>query len=347
MAGSAIATQASYGVIVRESVRGPSDQQGHTGSWRTFVSERGFCHVNLFVGITDPGWFNYLSARSPGEVNFWRPSGIGFEALSSGEPFLFRLRDQGQIVGGGFFVRSSKLPLSLAWLAFEERNGSASRDELWRTITGIRRGQGKPPEPDPVIGNIVLIEPFFWPRDRWIPYRNRIGNNKRLNTEDPAGAQLWNEVQERLRAEPRYEELETIGAEDPVEQVRRWALERMGQGAFRISVTEAYQRQCAVTHEHALPVLEAAHILPVADHGSHSVSNGILLRADLHILFDRGYITFDENYRLLVSGRLEAEWHNGREYLSRKGQRIALPHDRMDWPSQKRLAVHRETVFVA
>ena len=79
---------------------------------------------------------------------------------------------------------------------------------------------------------------------------------------------------------------------------------RLGQGAFRVAVTDAYGRSCAVTREHSLPVLEAAHIRPYALDGAHDVRNGLLLRSDLHRLFDIGYVTVTPELRLEVSPRL-------------------------------------------
>ena len=63
--------------------------------------------MKLWVGVTDEGWFNYLRARNPDEVNFWQPSGgREFRVLQPGEPFLFKLHSpKNYIVGGGFFVR--------------------------------------------------------------------------------------------------------------------------------------------------------------------------------------------------------------------------------------------------
>jgi putative restriction endonuclease len=51
---------------------------------------------------------------------------------------------------------------------------------------------------------------------------------------------------------------------------------RLGQGAFRVAVTEAYGRQCAVSEGKVLPALDAAHIRPYSDGGGHIKSNGIL-----------------------------------------------------------------------
>jgi putative restriction endonuclease len=66
---------------------------------------------------------------------------------------------------------------------------------------------------------------------------------------------------------------------------------RIGQGAFRVLVTEAYNRRCALTGERSLPVLQASHIKPFAKQEPHRVSNGLLLRSDLHLLFDTGLLT--------------------------------------------------------
>lgn len=69
---------------------------------------------------------------APDEVNFWQPSGTrNFKVLQSGEPFLFKLHaPHNFIVGGGFFVRYSALPASLAWDAFGQKNGVTSLSDL-------------------------------------------------------------------------------------------------------------------------------------------------------------------------------------------------------------------------
>ena len=66
--------------------------------------------------------------------------------------------------------------------------------------------------------------------------------------------------------------------------------QRLGQGTFRVLVTDTYERRCAITRERTLPTLEAAHILPVGEGGRHRVDNGLLFRSDVHRLFDAGYL---------------------------------------------------------
>jgi putative restriction endonuclease len=83
--------------------------------------------VNLYVGITDYEWFRFLSATSAvEEVNFWQPGGrTNFNALQSGELFLFKLHSpRNFIVGGAVFARAEILPTSLAWEAFGTMNGA-------------------------------------------------------------------------------------------------------------------------------------------------------------------------------------------------------------------------------
>jgi HNH endonuclease len=76
----------------------------------------------------------------------------------------------------------------------------------------------------------------------------------------------------------------------------------LGQGAFRVSVTDVYQRRCVITQERTLPALEAAHIRPYGDGGGHEASNGLLLRRDIYSLFDAGYVTVTPELRFEVSG---------------------------------------------
>lgn len=70
------------------------------------------------------------------------------------------------------------------------------------------------------------------------------------------------------------------------------------------------------------------HIRPYAEGGEHRVDNGLLLRSDLHILFDRGYVTVTPQYHLEVSRRLQADFDNGEEYFVSHGK--AIPGSRQE-----------------
>lgn len=108
---------------------------------------------------------------------------------------------------------------------------------------------------------------------------------------------------------------------------------RWGQGAFRILVTDAYGRRCAVTREKALPVLQAAHIRPLSEGGVHSLDNGLLLRADVHALYDRGYVTVTPDLTFRASRRLKDDFDNGEHYFAMSGSRVWVPEDEASRPT--------------
>lgn len=123
--------------------------------------------MKYWIGVTDNHWFQFLAERHPDEVNFWQPGGkTGFETIDPGALFLFKLHSPYNyivyIVGGGFFVRHSFLPLSLAWDALGEKNGTPDYPTLRTAIQKYRSKEGKN-EPDPIIGCIILANPFFFP----------------------------------------------------------------------------------------------------------------------------------------------------------------------------------------
>lgn len=122
----------------------------------------------------------------------------------------------------------------------------------------------------------------------------------------------------------------------------------IGQGAFRVLVTEAYERRCAITGEKTLPVLDAAHIKPYGQDGPHRTSNGLLLGKDMHTLFDKGYITVDEDLRIEISKRIKEDYGNGREYYALHGKELAIvPNALQERPAREYLKWHNENVFLA
>jgi HNH endonuclease len=110
---------------------------------------------------------------------------------------------------------------------------------------------------------------------------------------------------------------------------------RLGQGAFRLTVTDVYGRCCAVTKEKTLPILEAAHIRAYKDGGAHEVTNGLLLRRDIHRLFDLGYVTISTDGRFEVGRRLKDDYENGHHYYAMHGQSLSLPRDPLQRPARE------------
>src|SRR6267143_341453 len=282
--------------------------------------------MRFWVGVTDKAWFGDLRTRAPDEVNFWQPSPRALAAfLGPGVPFLFKLHAPDNfIVGGGFFVRFSSLPARLAWEAFRENNGVTDYAALRRRIEQYRGAV----KGDPEIGCNVLNGPFFFDKKDWVPVSENwalnIVRGRTFDTDDVEDSSVWNAVSERLRAKVTPANI----SEEPARYGAEYLTHaRLGQGAFRVLVTEAYERRCAITGERTLPVLEAAHIKPYSETGPHLISNGLLLRSDLHILFDDGYVTVTEDMRVEVSKRIKEEFDNGREYYQYRGKGLSeIPH---------------------
>jgi len=290
-------------------------------------------------------------------VNFWQPSGgRRFGAIPSGAPFLFKTHYShgNRIVGGGFLSGWASLPMSRAWEFFGLDNGCASLGQMRQRI-GKYRGRLDGGRGDPEIGCIMLRDVrFFDPEEAMAAPPGWSGNIVQGRSYDLASAEgsyiedvlqrlLWR----RLGAEAEIENPTVVGE---VFGPPRLAPTRMGQAAFKALVQEAYGRRCAVTGDKIVPVLQAAHIRPVTESGENRVDNGLLLRSDVHTLFDRGYLGVHPYTRqLMVSPRLRSEWGNGEEFYQRErlGEPITVPARRIDRPNHDFLTWHADTVFQA
>lgn len=302
--------------------------------------------INLVIAVTDGDWFDMLRQQpNLTEVNFWAPSAANFRALQPGELFLFKLHaPRNVIVGGGIFAYANSLPCSLAWEAFGEANGARSAQEMRARIARYRRADPGD-RSDFEIGCRILTQPLFFAEADWIPvpasWAPNIVSFKTYNTGDAEGLALWDAVSERMNrsgfpgiaeAQARFGEPQLIRP-------------RLGQGAFRVLVTDIYNRRCAITHERTLPALEAAHIRPYGDGGAHEAQNGLLLRRDIHSLFDAGYVTVTPDLHFEVSRRIKEEFDNGRHYYELHGHKIDAPSDVDRRPDTEALNWHNENRF--
>jgi HNH endonuclease len=264
--------------------------------------------VDLFIANTDNDWFDFLSSQSDlTEVNFWQPSGKEFRAIQPGELFVFRLKSPRNKIGGfGVLSNSSVLPLQMAWDTFHLANGVQSYEALRVAIGRFREDAVVGPTTN--IGCRILVEPVFFPPHLWIDlpasWARNIVSGKRFSTGEADGLDVWNRLQDAAQG------LATSTAVGFTESSTRYGsptliTPRLGQGAFRVAVMEAYHRQCAVSQGKVLPALDAAHIRPYGEGGLHAKSNGILLRKDIHCVFDSGYVTVDTDYRFVVSNKVK------------------------------------------
>jgi putative restriction endonuclease len=304
----------------------------------------------FWLGVTDTRWFEHLKEQQLEEVNFWQPGGqTQFRAIDPGDLFLFKLKSPANcIAGGAFFLKHSRLPLSLAWEAFREKNGADTLDDMRNMILALRRDTA---ERDPSIGCIILINPFFFPESAWIEapadWSRNLVRGKAYATDTYEGRIIFDAVMERLAATDNKLSVANVIAEEKSRYGADFlAHTRLGQGGFRVVVTDAYERRCAVTGETTLPVLEAAHIKPFAESGPNTLGNGLILRSDFHILFDKGYVTVSPDLEVIVSKRIKEEWFNGKSYYSLHGKQLAnIPKEHSSRPLVAFLDWHDTHVF--
>lgn len=321
-----------------------------------------------FVANTDYDWFTQLRAIEPpiDEVNFWKPgSGTNFSALVPGEPLFFKLKaPHNAIAGDGYFAHFSRLPVSMVWQVYGEANGARSysemRDRLIRIRTRFERDTD--PKQDFWIGCILVNQPVFFDEHDWVrtpnDFKGQTVQGKTYDLTSGEGQRIWLECLARTGRRsnaiaPSPVMPDRFGgdriADGPIPSGYGAPIPvrpRLGQRSFRVAVLDSYGRRCAITNEKTLPVLEAAHIRDYHDLPVHSINNGILFRADVHKLFDSGYVTVTPEYRFEVSRRIKEEFENGRDYYALHGSRIRLPHDVAHRPAVESLIWHNEQRFL-
>lgn len=304
------------------------------------------------VAVTDTGWFEFLTARPHlREANFWIPSGGPMTmGVRPGEPWLFKSRaPHNRLVGGGYFSGYTRLALSRAWETFGEGNGVASEEDM-RAAVGRYRRPGD--DRDPEVGCVVLrdVVAFAWAPpigpDLFAP---SIVARKGFELAEHPGSAVEAAVHQLIGASglPGFVPDLTWDPSRPMRGEPRPVRPRLGQQGFRALVAGAYRETCAVTGGRILPTLQAAHIRPVDKDGQHRVDNGLLLRADVHLMFDKGYLGVDPRLRTLqVSPRLRTVYGNGDYFYERQGSAITLPARKENRPAPEFLQWHMDTQFL-
>ncbi|MGJ5179550.1 HNH endonuclease [Bradyrhizobium oligotrophicum] len=313
--------------------------------------------AELYLANTDNAWFDFLKARSPLEdVNFWKPTAQPFKAIEEGQLFVFRLKSPRNRIGGyGMLASSINVPIQLAWESLGERNGSSSIAQMIDTISRYRNGERVTAQT--VIGCRVLTSPVFFEPHEWFPvpsdWSSNIVTGKVYSTETSHGASLFAELEARTRIPADLQSGKRLigeGGFSSTEQARYGSpglvAPRLGQGAFRIKIAQAYDFQCALSDTKVLPALEAAHIRPYSDGGVHTLPNGIFLRKDIHSVFDAGFATLTDDLRFHVSSKITQVFNNGNEYKRLHGQQIKMPIREQDKPSIESVRWHQTERYV-
>jgi putative restriction endonuclease len=166
---------------------------------------------------------------------------------------------------------------------------------------------------------------------------------------DPAGRRSQEAPTSRGKRAPRgtidraeqvaaSELAEPIASEDDArERELRVVFLRRGQAAFRRALLNAYEKRCAITGRTMEAVLEAAHIVPYNGDDTNRCNNGLLLRADIHTLFDLGLLWVNREMKIEVANALQLT-----EYGDLHGKGLRLPRDRTLGPHPKHLERHAQ-----
>jgi HNH endonuclease len=138
-------------------------------------------------------------------------------------------------------------------------------------------------------------------------------------------------------------EAESAGAFDPLslkddrERSIASIVRRRGQPEFRQKLLRAYCNRCAVTGCNAVEALEAAHIIPYQGVDTNHLSNGLILRGDLHTLFDLGLLAVDADSLTVVLSPALSQTTYGELH----GKPISVPESAAARPSSEALKQHR------
>lgn len=307
--------------------------------------------MGFYVGITDQGWMDHLREVGAVEANFWRPSSSEsrFTAIKPGELFLFKQhkRNGDSIVGGGTYVESVRLSIFEAWNTFGDANGASSLNELLERIRVYREKKGRGTHASDELVCIVLSNIFFLPEsliiDKPADWADAIVSGKTYSWSSDFGVSVRTALQGQpflpettTRLEVKEEVVDAFTSPWGKAYLTR---SRVGQGILRMQSLENYQSRCCFSGESLTEALECAHIQPLALAGAHELSNTLVLRSDLHTLFDLGLLGIGEDLTIRVSSRIPIDSN----YRSFEGKSVAVGHMS---PSLEAIKWHTENVFL-
>lgn len=290
------------------------------------------------VGITDKGWYDFLRHRDCSHgVNFWLPSEKN-PRIELGEWILFKGHAAGKVMGGACFLTSELLTINQAWSRWGQANGCADKDAfLGRLIK--HQASAQELRGHSHIRCLFLDKPVFLDEKNWFDVPGWKPGMNSIRKYD-ANHEYRKKLQQKLVVFPDTElakkEIVVLGKKT----------QRDGQHAFRKEILKNYESKCAITREKTKPVLEAAHIEPYAKSHNHLPSNGLLLKSDIHKLFDEGLVSITpEDLKFHVSSLLEKKYKNGKYYYQFEGHEINVPERKELQPDLELLQKHFEKKF--
>ncbi|WP_312334712.1 HNH endonuclease [Sphingobacterium sp.] len=152
-----------------------------------------------------------------------------------------------------------------------------------------------------------------------------------------------------------YHEVQSLVLNEPEANYKHISIQTeedmfVRSGLFKRYIPQLYQDTCAMTGMRMRSTfkynfIDACHIVPFAITHDDKVTNGIALCPNLHRAFDRGLVSVDEDYTIMVSTHIDELVDHPYSLSKLNGQSILLPYLQQYYPSQENLAWHRENVF--
>ena len=314
-----------------------------------------------YIINTDPNWISYLLDNGIKNPVFWlkRNNSPHRAALVEGHPIFFRITGTNPPVIKGFGYVKHTLPIRLqqAFLTYGDRLGYSTIGNMVETssawTSGVELETGTEVFCIEVVKFQVIqdIRTDTELRELGIDFDHRhVVTGKGLDdSQTERLLALANQksiyktnLLEKFFSENvnpyRTEEFTPQDIQDAREKIARLVSKRRGQPEFRRMLLSAYNSQCAISLCDATPALEAAHIIPYRGPETNHISNGLLLRADIHTLFDLGFIVVDTT-------RMAIEIHpdlRASSYHTLSGSPLHLPDREELWPSKEALNWHRQ-----
>ena len=284
------------------------------------------------ISPTDIDWFYFNKMRNQtNSINFWTPTPWNIKRLNHGDRLYFMLKSPIRKIGGfGIFNNYENLSIPDAWEKFGYGNGVESKPRLIKRLnkylsknTSLNAGLESHQ-----IGCISLNNCEFWEDIQFIDieqtiheFKKNIVKIKFFNEYDSIQSHHNSLVMDSSK-------YEIVGSGEKHKKAYQQNV-RIGQSEFRAKLINAYHGQCCISKETCEELLEAAHIQPYINKKSNHVQNGLLLRIDLHKLFDSGLLKIDQNYLVHISSQLQSG-----NYRTYDKKRILLPKNPNNWPSK-------------
>lgn len=279
------------------------------------------------IAVTDRDWYEYQKRNGfINRINFWTPK-VWKVAITPGTNVVFKLKKTNNMFGdeiGGYgrFVEYKTQSLDQSWKEFGRRNGCDTKEEY---VAKLTKGKGNA---FTVCGCMVLDDVVFF--DEF----------KRLSDYGLSFALNIVTYKNEYSTFPDFGQQKVVSSQSsfslviPTKKGKKMQsiTERVGQGQFHSDVSTAYNHRCCITGESTPELLQAAHIQDYINKESNHIQNGLLLRIDIHKLFDSGLLYIDQNYHVHVSSLVTSP-----EYRYLDNHLISLPNNPSEYPSKAAL----------